>query len=382
MADTRCVDSGLQLDVDLMILEYTLYQATKARLEALQAETGHQKTDSTRQILIFETVLRLFNTAHSKYIKTKELLFNIKILELLVLVTAGSAEDLTESHVRDLKKEASENRTRRQRWAKLRRAQVQQPGAVPTPSQNSLTHIIECQIYGSWDSQEPQGGVLHDDLMGTLFGLLPRFMEISAEMASIAGEPNAGWARIASEFMLQASLECLRSKMLTGTSGGPSLEECFAWGFINDDDDRSNNDISQRQQDLEIAIKELFRRESEYADEILQEEKPMWTDIRHQYLSEFSISDDASANSQDWRLERLTAKYPPADFQDTLVDYIESVWENHNEAFGLPILVEIEQGHIKSLNIEEKDFDEFMSKVGLRKNSSNVLTFNFTGYKL
>jgi hypothetical protein len=382
MADTRCADSSLQLDVDLMVLEYTLHQATNARLEALQAEAGHQKTDSTRLILIFETLLRLFDTNHSKYIKPKELLFNIKILELLVLVTSGSAEDLAESHVRDLKKQASENRTRRQRWAKLRRAQARRPEAVPTPSQNSLAHMIECQIYGSWDSQEPQKDVLQEDFTATLFGLLPRFMEISAEMASIAGEPNAGWARIASEFMLQASMECLRSKMETGKCDGPSLEECFAWGFINDDHDLSSSDLPRHQQDLEIAIKELFRRESEYADEILQEEKPMWTDIRHQYLSEFSIADDASANSQDWRLERLTAKYPPADFQDTLVHYIESVWDNHNEAFGVPILVEIEQGHMKSLNIEGKDFDKFMSNVGLRKNSSNLLTFNFTGYKL
>lgn len=377
MADTRCADPGLQLEVDLMILEYMLYQATKARLQALRAEQERQGAKALRPVLIFDSFLRLFNSNHPRHVKSTELLFNIKILEFLMLVGADPVEHFADGHSRSLKKEASENRTRRQRWASLRRAQAQELGVVPAPSKDGLSHIIERQIYGSWDNQGQHGHVVHDDSTGTLFGILPRFMEISAEMAGIFGEPNDDWAKIASEFMLQASLECLRSRMETGTCDGPGLEECFAWGFINDDHDVPSDEIPKDQQDLEAASKELFRHESEDSHEILQEEKPLWTEMRHQYLSEFSIADDASINSQDWRLERLTAKYPPANFQVTLVNYIESVWDIHNEAFGRPILVEIEQGHMKSLNIEGEDFDNFITKVGLRKNSSDLLTFKF-----
>lgn len=40
MADTRCADPEYQLDVDIMMLEYLLYHATKAYFRALQNSHG------------------------------------------------------------------------------------------------------------------------------------------------------------------------------------------------------------------------------------------------------------------------------------------------------------------------------------------------------
>lgn len=381
MADTRCADPGLQLDVDLMVLEYTLYQAMRARLATLQTKEEGAETEAARLTLIFDAFVRLFNQNHAQHVKSEPLLFNIKILEFLILLAAGPANDFAEDQARRLKVEASQNRKARQRWLKLRRAQTNKSRAIPALSKANLSHSVECQIYSSWDDHAQRGDVSHDEFhdafAGTLFDLLPRFMEISAEMASLLGDPNESWAKIASEFMLQAGLESLRLNVEPGTGDAPGLEECFGWGFINDDHDMAASDIPQHQQDLEIAIKELFRRSSDDSDKMLQEENPLWTDTRHQYLSEFSIAENASASSQGWRLERLTQKYPLEDFQDTLVNYMEKVWEHHNEVFGIPILAEIEQGHIKSLAIEGKDFDDFMTTVGLRKASSGLLTFKF-----
>lgn len=381
MADTRCADPGLQLDLDLMVLEYTLYQAMKARLETLQTKEEGTETEAARLTLIFDAFIRLFNQNHAQHVKSEPLLFNIKILEFLILLAAGPANDFAEDQARRLKMEALQNRKRCQRWLKLRRAQAKQSRAIPTLSKANLSHSVECQIYSAWDDHEQRGDVFHDDFddgsAGTLFDLLPRFMEISAEMASLLGDPNESWAKIASEFMLQAGLESLRLKVESGTGDGPGLEECFGWGLINEDHDMAASDIPLHQQDLEIAIKELFRRSTDDSDKMLQEENPLWTDTRHQYLSEFSIAGNASASSQGWRLERLTQKYPLEDFQDTLANYMEKVWEHHNDVFGIPILAEIEQGHMKSLAVEGKDFDDFMTTVGLRKASSGLLTFKF-----
>lgn len=37
MSDTRCADPTLQIDVDVMVLEYLLYQATGAQFQALHS---------------------------------------------------------------------------------------------------------------------------------------------------------------------------------------------------------------------------------------------------------------------------------------------------------------------------------------------------------
>lgn len=37
MSDTRCADPTLQIDVDVMVLEYLLYQATRAQFQALES---------------------------------------------------------------------------------------------------------------------------------------------------------------------------------------------------------------------------------------------------------------------------------------------------------------------------------------------------------
>lgn len=378
MADTRCADSDLQIDVDLMILEYALYHATRVRLEALQAEDEGGNSEATRLVLVFDTFIRLFNQNHPEYVKSAQLLFNIKILEFLVLLSARPSKDFSDSHAHNLRKEASQNRATRRRWLDLRHTQAQQPGVVATLSKADLSHSIERQVYAAWDRCVQNEDASSDDSAGSLFHLLPRFMEISAEIASLlSGDPNESWMNIACEFMLQASLESLRSQEEIGTRGHgvdrPGLEECFGWGFINYE--MVTRNIPHNQHDLEVAINELFRRESNNPDEVLQEENPLWRDVRAQYLSEFSIADDASVQSQDWRLVRLTKKYPLNDFYGRLVNYMQKVWEHHCECCGIPILAEIEQGHIRSLQIEGQEFDNFMVKVGLRKDSSGLMKF-------
>jgi hypothetical protein len=375
MADTRCADPELQLDVDLMILEYALYHATKARLEALQAEDEGRNGEATRLVLVFDTFIRLFNQNHPEHVKSAQLLFNLKILEFLVLLSAGPAKDFSDVHAHSLRKEASQSRETRQRWLDLRHTQAQQPGWVAALSKADLSYSIERQIYAAWDHSVHNEDASSDDSAGSLFHLLPRFMEISAEIASLlSGDPNESWMNIACEFMLQASVESLRSQVGIGVGGDrPGLEECFGWGFINYE--LATPSISHNHYDLEVAINELFRRSSDNPDEVLQEEDPLWRDVRAQYLSEFSIADDASVQSQGWRLDRLTQKYPPNDFHDNLVNYIEKVWEHHCECCGIPVLAEIEQGHIRSLQVEGQEFDNFMVNVGLRKDSSGLLKF-------
>ncbi|KEF62498.1 uncharacterized protein A1O9_00471, partial [Exophiala aquamarina CBS 119918] len=360
MADTRCADVELQLDVDVMILEYALYQATKARLEAFECGDEDKNLEATRLVLIFDAFIHLFNQSHPDYEKSPQLLFNLKILEFLVLFSAVRSGDFSANHAQHLQKEAARNYEVRQRWL-----------AARTSTHGDLCFRLERQVYSKWEQSVLNPDIDHDGSFWSLFHLLPRFMEISAEIASLlSGDPNEKWMDIAGEFLLQTSVDCLRSPIDIGIADdafvvAPGLETCFAWGFVSYELVRP--DIPQDQQELDVAINELFRRSSDRSNELLNEENPLWTKIRAKYLSEFMITDDASVQSQEWRLERLTQAYPLDEFHDKVVNYIENVWDHHCQCYGIPVLAEIEQGHVRSLEIEGQDFDNFMAKVGLRK---------------
>lgn len=380
MADTRCADVELQLDVDVMILEYTLYQATKAQLEALQAEDDGKNIEATRLVLIFDTFVRHFNQHHPDYVKSAQLLFNLKLLEFLVLLSTVRLGEFPDNHAHHLRKEASGNYEARQRWLDARNCQALQPGVLAASSHADLTYRAEHQVHTKWDNCTLNPDTDYDDSTCSLFHLLPRFMEITAEIASLlGGDPNEKWMEIAGEFMLQASVESLRPQVGIDAENSHTLqsrvglEECFAWGFINYELSRPS--ITQDQHELDVAINELFRRQSDNSDELLHEENPLWRNMRAKYLSEFIIADDASLQSQEWRLERLAQTYPLDTFHEKLANYIAKVWEGHGQCCGIPVLAEIEQGHIKSLHIEGGDFDNFMVNVGLRKDPSGLLKF-------
>jgi len=383
MADMRCANVELQLDVDVMILEYMLYQATNALLQALQADDEDKNTEATTLVLAFDTFIRYFSHHHPDYVKSDQLLFNLKILEFLVLVSDLRSGSSSDKHAQHLRKEASRNYEARQRWLDARRVQAQQPESLAASSQANFPYHIEGQLHTTWDHR-----ILHRDTESShstwsLFHLLPRFMEITAEIGSLlSGDPNERWMDIAGEFMLQGGVESLRPQVGIDAENSSTLqrrvglEECFAWGFIDYRLALRPSGITNDQPDeLHLAINELFRRPSDSADVILQEENPMWTSMRAKYLSEFMIAEDASFQSRESHLERLSQTYPREGFHDKVANYIEKVWEHHGQCCGIPVLAEIEQGHIKSLDVEGQDFDDFMIKVGLRRDAFGLLKF-------
>ncbi|KIW14946.1 hypothetical protein PV08_07733 [Exophiala spinifera] len=415
MADTRCADADLQLDVDVMILEYTLYHAIKAQFDFLSSgrQDATRASESTRLLTIFDCFVHHFNQHHPTHPKSSDFYSNLDVLEFLVLLSNRSGDTSTAAFSDDtpekLRSISAENLASRRRWlaARERYARERLRGQPAATSSDKLAlQDLEDQIYKSWNQHYAFGA--HQQrrtISPSLFDLLPRFIEISAEMsATLNLPPNETWMHIACEFMLQASLEALRMRSLQSQSLSqsfsqaavndmtPRLDDCFAWGYADPrylvPDGASPDKKMQLVNDLFIDPDCVTEEEEDDDDadsgdpDLLGDhdldEDPEWTQTRSQWLCEFSMAVDASAQSQSCRLDRLSVKFPLGAFQDKLISFMQSVWDLLcGDLNRKPVLAQIEEGHIKSLGVVEgPEFDEFLDRVGLKRDSRGILTFD------
>ncbi|KIX01133.1 uncharacterized protein Z518_10199 [Rhinocladiella mackenziei CBS 650.93] len=386
MADTRCANPELQLDVDLMMLEYTFYHATQAQFDFLFSgcQDEDKAAEATRLLTIFDSFIRLFAQDHPSYEKTPEFHLNVKILELLVLLSSrstGLQQQFSPDMSKKLHDETVENLKARRRWLIAHQRQAQRRGKQLAGSDaTDVTDDVEILIYNSWTRHKSGSSVSShpspSDFLPRFLDLLTRFMEISAEIAALRGTPEEKWMQIACEFMLQASLESIRIRLRDSGNEDmflPRLDDCFAWGYFDAPDELIGPD-DQAHVDEELAFfNHLFRAPTNdgAVDESPPRENPTWTKLRNEYLSEFHIADDASASSQTWRVDRLAQKYPPESFQDQLVQFLKNAWDL--AMVNKPVLVQIEEGHLKSLGVEGAEFDDFMVRVGLREDLNGSL---------
>jgi hypothetical protein len=481
MVDTRCADPDLQLDVDIMILEYTLYQAVKAQFDFLSCAIGsgcHQDEDegttqakaisSTRVLSIFDSFIYYFNATYPSHVKSTEFFDNLNMLEFLVLLSSRSSSSATtttttqfsDNMPEKLQQMSSNNIAARRRWLAARERQTRKLSKQPQPQPayssvaaagnfSSLQDDVEDQICNAWKQNQHQ----HDFRtsppaaaaaaptsnnsqlpLPLLFDLIPRFMDVSAEISALLGHhPNETWMHIAGQFMLQASLEALQIRTTstrhlvhgnetrnhTLTRALPRLDDCFAWGYVDpsylslaadvvatDNNSTSANpsDKSKSSHDLDDEmvqlVNELFCDPSEPTDcsqrsprtdptstssSLRLKETPEWTSIRTTYLSEFSIASDASTSSQSCRLDRLTTKYPLAQFLDELISFMRNIWDLFcTQLHAKPVLAQIEEDGCFSLSLESTlgttsgisvqkgvEFDGFLARVGLFHHHKN-----------
>ncbi|RVX74875.1 hypothetical protein B0A52_01152 [Exophiala mesophila] len=405
MADTRCANPELQFDVDMMMLEYALYHATRAHLDALSDDCMNpdQAEEANRLLSIFDTLMRLFNLNHAGYVKSGELCLGLKLLEFLVLLSSIARDNDNQQHTFSAAHQQA-LRTDGLQALRSRRAWLAARNAEPMSSQGNISLHVEEQIYNAWtvvkarptNNDNPSSSLTV--FKPNLFQLIPRFMDISGDiMAAIRQDPNETWAKIAGEFMLQASLDSLRMQIPvskgTASPAGPRpplLEECFAWGYVQNppgDDAWLVNDLFREHPDLDddnnddnddvtvSGTTTTATTKTTAATISPPVETPLWTETRARFLSEFHIADAASTSSQTCRLDRLEAKYPPSQFVQTLVGFMRQIWATvcDEQMLGTPLLVQIEEGHLKSLGVQGAAFDDFLVRVGLRPDYGGLL---------
>ncbi|KAJ9611609.1 hypothetical protein H2200_004793 [Cladophialophora chaetospira] len=373
--DTRCANPGLQLDVDIMILEYTLFQAIQAQFHLLSSELGSNaeqgnETQTRRELAIFDSFVRIFNARHSGYEHDAGSHFRLDVLEFLVLLSGllpSPSLHFTNRMLEELKVQAKADLEARRAWQAARARHFRRLEKQPACKSDAMVHRdVEMQIYEAWKRTEQASTPAPDSEATKVFVLLSltsRFMTISAKFFGLMEEMKPGltreWIQVACELIFRTSLESLRLQtQYRCTDNLPTLEDCFAWGYI--EPDTSVDIAGASNEEITDLINQMFR--------LGDTEDRDWTKFRLETLYEFSIATDASVSSQSSRLERLADRYPLEAFHTNLVPLLQNIWQLscRDDLLGKPALVELEEGHLASLDIVGAEFERFASKVGLR----------------
>ncbi|EXJ59895.1 hypothetical protein A1O7_04042 [Cladophialophora yegresii CBS 114405] len=380
--DIRCSDPDLQLDVDIMILDYTLFQSTKAQLRLLSRglddnEEGDRSRDALRLLTVFDSFIQIFNERHSSYEHSPGLTFRLDILEFLVLLSglsSSSAPHFTDAMLEKLKVRTQEDIQARRKWQAarqryFRRLEKRSATALKT---DGVDEDVERQIYEAWtnpDTSSPYSDPQSIKIL-LLFHLLPRFMVISAKFSDLIDQSlDQRWMRVACELMLRTGLESLRFQTLNCQADAlPTLEDCFSWGYVDLRDTTDLGATASYDEEVMDLVNDMLRLRN-HSVSTPGVEDPEWTKLRISTLHEFSIAADASIVARKNRFDRLAEKYPLEEFVQKLIGVVLNIWELscRDEYLGQPVLVEIEEGHLQSLNIVGADFDDFASKIALER---------------
>jgi hypothetical protein len=380
MAEIRCSEPDLQLDVDIMILDYTLFQVITAQLRCLPSglddnEEVGRSHEALRLLTIFDSFIQIFNGHHPGYEHDPGLTFRLDILEFLVLLSglsSGPSPHFTDVMLEKLKARAQDDIQARRMWQAARQSHLRR--LEKRPATASTTGVVdgdvERQIYEAWTHQLASGAGSDPRVIKVLllFHLLPRFMVISAKFSDLIDQSlDQRWMRVACELMLRTGLESLRFQTLNPQADTvPSLEDCFAWGYVDPRDLPDAGATAAYDEEVVDLVNKMFRLPTSSVS-VEGVEDPEWTKLRISTLQEFSMVADASIVSREGCFDRLAEKYPLENFVHKLVGVLHNIWglSCRDEYLGRPVLVEIEEGHLQSLDIVGAEFDEFASKVGL-----------------
>lgn len=205
-----------------------------------------------------------------------------------------------------------------------------------------------------------------------LFDLLPGFMQISAEVSHVLETPpNQDWMALACEFMLQAGIEGLQVPLLTMDADDvraaqyPQLDDCYAWGLNAHEDGGEEDDFVAR-----TLFGAPTTTDASSTRHVQLVEDPLWRELRTQSLSAFEVPQGSSREARYDRLRRLEDEHPVGPFVEDVVSFMDGVWTMCQSSFGPPVLVEMEEGHLRSCGLEGDRFDRFMLKVGLGGNDA------------
>ena len=386
--DTRCADPDLQLDVDVMILEYSLFQAIEAQFQLLSAglekDADQAKNNETlRHLAILDSSIQIFNERHPEYEHSPRLAFRFDIVEFLVLLVrlvSASSLHFTNDMLQAFENRAQDDLKARRSWQASRARHFRRLEKLPASSSHAaVDREVELQIYAAWGKfqRAPISAPTFKPVrVFVLMSLLSRFMTISAKFLGLMGEIEPGlnksWIEVACELIYRTSLETLQVQtQFFCTDNLPTLDDCFAWGYVESDTTEDDHGVTSNEEMTDM-VNQMFR--------LGMREDPEWTKLRLETLHEFSISHDASHSSRSCRLERLADKYPIETFHLKIVGFLQNVWQLscRDDLLGKPILVEIEERHLESLDIVGSDFDDFARRVGLTRSLDSLEHINIS----
>jgi hypothetical protein len=325
-------------------------------------------------------VIQLFRTHHSSDAPSEQLAFNLKVLEFITLFTHRlhpTSVPIDPAAICEFQEVQGHVLRRRSLLYRHHRRPID-----PLDLEHQFDHTLQ-ELWHNFTShitEHPVAAVDLPQLPLTL--LIPLFLELSAETVNVLDqEPGEVWMELAAQFMLRSALETLTpvgmhlmnqvlhraagsksQPMWEGgisEGGGSHIYNAFSWGYIDQarlkQEFKDQHDQDEAGQEFELLVNAMFQ------DRLTGKELEAWGGIRRTYLAHFDCGIETAC---DARLRELDARFPAAELDTKVMDFMEGIWtlvgsgSEHNK----PVLVQIEEGHLNGLNDEE--FKGFMKRIG------------------
>ncbi|PSK38482.1 Vacuolar import and degradation protein 27 [Elsinoe australis] len=323
--DLKCVDPNLQLDVDVMILDFLIYSAIDALLvEANRSDANQGALKADDALHRVNGYLATFNANHEKPPDLPHLQFRLQVLQFITLFYNEYSPAIRSPPLHALRKLRCENVTRAKQWHRKESEPVEK-----------LFRTIKRQGRQLKDSHAYRDGGCY------LLTILPLFMRLSIQMADTA--PSESWMHLAASFMLQAALDyfinfrpCRQRKWRKMKFALRALREAFAWGCADSCDEGSD----------EHGFQDMLWPESESQSEDDGGSLDTWAAIREEYLLKFM---PPRTRSLEQHIKDMQVQYPIGDFRSRMRQFLRMV----AVSIPPPVLVQVEAGQLFGLSREK-----------------------------
>lgn len=369
----QCAKPDTSLEVDHMILDYIAYQTTNACFASRNLDGSSSSPYSlSSNLAMSNAFLSIFKARHPTYKPDAELRLRILLLKLATLFTQRLTSNPTTPPHSDLLNLRAANKERSRTWSDA-------TGFAPSWGSDSI--VLEWTLPIPLQTLETnRAHALHelgipaededyeDAFYGTsscvsLLDILPLFMELSAARNAMnSGNINEGWMQLACEFMLQA---CLEQYLIFGASKSDTMDEAFAWGYMDMERDvmAVDGEDGKTFGDKNAEINAMFEDE-DYATGV-----DGWSDMKMSYINELMAWTETAPTSIDNRgpdeddiipcLQRVAEQHPIAAFESTLLEFLEAI----SKSLPDPLLIQLENGKLDGMT--EQQTHEFLAECGV-----------------
>lgn len=360
----RSTDNNLSLEVDIMILDYTAYQATLSCIASRSASGIATSAVLRHNLAMADSFTAIFKARHAEYVMDNELRFRLLLLKFVILFT----QRLTRNPTTPSKERLQELRKTNLKRARLWRGRVEDSapfGDTDTKVEQqeierNRAHVL-CELNVPAEDEEYEDAFYGTSVCLTLLDLLPLFMRVSALRDAMTGSEDKVtelFLCLAAEFMLQA---CLEQILVVGTKRDLEdlVGEAFAWGFNKHgegEDEEINTMFTDPVYDIELQDWKLIK--EAYYFQLLPQETSTSTDAGIIPSSPDAMERIPASDTID-RLKAVAAKYPIARFERSILDYLSAM----AGSISKPMLVQLEDGELDSMSRQETQ--QFLQDCGL-----------------
>lgn len=384
---TKTGDASAALEVDHMILDYLLHEATKAAL-AIRMSRSMKYSSLENKLAMIDAFLEMFKLRHPSYAPDPELRFRLLLSKFAILFChrLGRSTAVPSHHaLHDLR---VANTARAMEW-------IQNADRMPSgrydvsafeagddsnleannirlgikSSRNEANHgaATEARQQACLESRRAytlkvlkypaEDETCEDAFYGTpaclsLLDLLPSFMAVIAARNELNNSNlSTGLMELAAQFMLQA---CLEQYLVCGATGCDAIDEAFAWGYKP-----TNPTNGNRKSELDAIhgdgspteMDRMFQDEDDHSQEV-----PDWRETKASHLAELAHSDSETLRQH---LEEVADGYPIEDFEETVLKLLAGL----AASLPGPVLSQLEEGRLDGM--DDAETQTFLRDCGL-----------------